>query len=141
MAGCGTAVLDALAFNTNGRAVEELAVESGNGDLGHIGLGKFDEGHSADGVRVGAGVAANVDVDGALDEVDLKDLAGIGKDLLQVRLRGDGWQIADENRTTVAFAGSQERLVPILTGGSAVLLQVEGGDSVDGVVAKGLWSY
>lgn len=72
------AVLDALTLHAHGHALKGLAMELGNGSLGHVGLGKFDEGHGAERARVAVGVAtADVDVDWTLDQVDLEDLASL----------------------------------------------------------------
>lgn len=46
------AVLDALALHAHGGALEDLAVELGNGNLGHVRLGKLDEGHGANCARL-----------------------------------------------------------------------------------------
>lgn len=48
-------------------------------------------------------------------------------------------QISNEDGAAVALTGGQEGLVSIVAGSSTVLLQVEGTDGVDSVVAKGLY--
>lgn len=71
VAGRWAAVLDALALDTHGGALEVLAVELGDGGLGHVGLSELDKGHGADVARVRGRVGAGVDIAGSLDQVDL----------------------------------------------------------------------
>lgn len=131
----GAAVLDALALDAQGCVLVGLAVELGDGDLGHVGLGVLDEGHGAYHVVRVAGV---VGVNWALDHVELEDLASLGEEVLEVFLGRRWGQVADEHGAAITLAGGEECLVAGVAGGGAVLLEVEGGHGVHGILAEGL---
>lgn len=71
VAGSRATVLDALALDANDGTLVGLAVELGNGNLGHVRLSILDEGHGANG---GGKAAGGVHVGRALDHIDLEDL-------------------------------------------------------------------
>lgn len=131
----GATVFDALALDTDGRALVGLTVELGDGNLGHVRLSILDKGHGTD---VGCEAAGGVQVGRALNHVDLEDLAGCTKELLQMTLLSGGRQVADEDGTTVALAVGEEGLIAAAAGGGAILLQIEGSHTVDRVVAESL---
>lgn len=129
------AILDTLALDADDGTLVGLAVELGNGNLGHVRLSILDKGHSANVVGEAAG---GVHVGRALDHIDLEDVAGCAKHHLKVLLLGGWGQIADKDGAAVALAVGEEGLVAVAANGSTVLLQVEGGDAVGRVIAERL---
>lgn len=71
VAGSRAAVLDTLALDADDGTLVGLAVELGDGNLGHVRLSILDEGHGANG---GGKTAGSVHVGRALDHIDLEDL-------------------------------------------------------------------
>lgn len=71
VAGSRATVLDALALDANDGTLVGLAVELGDGNLGHVRLSILDKGHGANGRGKAAGV---VHVGRALDHIDLENL-------------------------------------------------------------------
>lgn len=129
------AILDTLALDADDGTLVGLAVELGNGNLGHIRLSILDKGHSANIVGKAAG---GIHVGRALDHIDLEDLAGFAKHHFKVLLLSGWGQIADEDGAAVALAVGEEGLVAVAASSSTVLLQVEGGDAVGGIIAERL---